>query len=96
MSKLWLDDVREPPNDYWDVVRNFNQFKNYIDNNGVPRDISFDHDLGGEENGYHCALYIVQNDLPIYDFRVHSSNPVGAKNIFDLLHSYREHKKNER
>lgn len=54
---LFLDDIREPKDafeytkqDYfikqkWVIVRDFNQFKGYIEDNGLPFFISFDHDL---------------------------------------------------
>ena len=60
-NKLFLDDVRSPKdairlvpdkhnqfyfaND-WDVVRNYDEFVQYIEINGVPKFVSFDHDLG--------------------------------------------------
>lgn len=48
MSKLWLDDMRPRPDETWDVVRNYSEFVDYIQKNGVPDFISFDHDLGLE------------------------------------------------
>jgi hypothetical protein len=60
-NKLFLDDVRSPkdaiglvPNHFnkfyfendWDIVRNYDQFVDYIESNGLPEFISFDHDLG--------------------------------------------------
>ena len=60
-NKLFLDDVRSPkdairliPNKHnqfyfandWDVVRNYDEFVQYIEVNGVPKFVSFDHDLG--------------------------------------------------
>lgn len=50
---LYLDDVRTPtdtiPNyQPWVVVRNFEQFTDYITQNGIPDLISFDHDLASE------------------------------------------------
>ena len=50
---LYLDDVRTPtvtiPGYHpWDVVRNYDEFVDYISNNGIPNLISFDHDLADE------------------------------------------------
>lgn len=56
MKKLFLDDIRELKDDYpkyidysdeenWDVVRNYNEFIDYISNLEIPEIISFDHDL---------------------------------------------------
>lgn len=56
---LFLDDIRTPldcfymknPDLYdrkWDIVRNYDEFVNYILTEGVPDFISFDHDLSDE------------------------------------------------
>ena len=46
--------------------------------------VSFDHGI----NGYDVAKWIIENEIPIAGFTVHSMNPVGAKNIIDLLTYY--------
>lgn len=50
---LFLDDIREPKCLggvlAWEVVRNYHEFKTMILNRGVPRLISFDHDLADEQ-----------------------------------------------
>lgn len=58
IRKLFLDDIRNPrdcayymlePKVYyeesWDIVRNYNEFVEYLKNNPIPDLISFDHDL---------------------------------------------------
>ena len=54
---LFLDDIREPKDAFeytkqtmfvdkdWHVVRNYNEFVQWIESNGMPSFISFDHDL---------------------------------------------------
>ena len=57
-KKLFLDDVRQVrdacyymPNpkvywdEGWDIVRNYVEFVDYINKNGLPELVSFDHDL---------------------------------------------------
>jgi hypothetical protein len=60
MKKLFLDDIRSPKdaitlvpsslnkfyweND-WDIVRNYDEFMQYLMSSGIPDFISFDHDL---------------------------------------------------
>ncbi len=110
--KLWLDDFRESPGDGWNVVRGYRDFIVFIDSNGVPEHIDFDHDLGAcqdcvekglhignmetpettfmnwcthAKTGYDCALYLIEKNLPIKSFFVHSANPIGRKRIHDLL-----------
>jgi len=48
MKKLWLDDIRNPPDETWDRVKDYDEFIAYITQNGMPDYISFDHDLGME------------------------------------------------
>ncbi len=50
MYKLYLDDVRNIP-EGWVGVRSFVEFTDYIKKNGIPNEVSFDHDLKREE--YH-------------------------------------------
>lgn len=63
MRKLFLDDIRSPKdaiglvpsnmntfyweND-WDVVRSHDEFVAFVEKNGVPNFVSFDHDLADE------------------------------------------------
>jgi hypothetical protein len=77
MTKLFLDDIREPWNGTWDVVRNFDRFKAYIEKYGIPEVVAFDHDLGeqhyqayskgynetayDEGTGYDCAEWMVRH-----------------------------------
>ena len=45
---LYLDDVRIPKSDNWEVVRNYDEFLAHIKMNGLENYevISLDHDLG--------------------------------------------------
>lgn len=53
---LFLDDIRNPtnvtwvklPDVFWVVVRNYDEFVNYIQKYGLPEFITFDHDLSFE------------------------------------------------
>lgn len=94
--KLYLDDIRNPKTDGWIVIRSYDEFVNWILENGIPDEISFDHDLSDtsitnnrEMTGYDCAKWLGQycweNGLPIPDWNVHSANPVGRKNIEGYL-----------
>lgn len=93
MKKLYLDDIRNPKSDGWIVVRNYEEFVQYIDKNGLPDEISFDHDLGEDvKTGYDCAKWLCEycwmNGIPIPPYNVHSANPVGRDNIIGTLKSY--------
>jgi len=45
MKKLYLDDVRCPKTEGWEVVRTYEDFVDWITKNGLPDEVSFDHDL---------------------------------------------------
>jgi hypothetical protein len=80
---LFLDDVRWPhqvswvalPLVEWKIVRSYQEFVNYVKANGLPKRVTFDHDLGPEhytydwsgtdlypnqDTGYDCVKWLVQ------------------------------------
>jgi hypothetical protein len=119
---LFLDDIRDPIHAYgytnfglfltkeWDIVRDYDKFVDYINTNGLPDFIAFDHDLGEihyginlwddhtndtEKTGYDCAKFLINycmdNNLKLPEFYVHSMNPVGKKNIIEILNNFKKH-----
>lgn len=108
MYRLFLDDLRNVKNVYhhtddFIVIRNYDDFIKCIQENGLPTFISFDNDLGADENenilpdGYACAKWLVyESNLDIRDlkFRVHSANPVARVQIQSLLDNYIKFLKN--
>ena len=105
--KLFLDDIRTVGMVYKDltdhdfvIVRNFKDFKATLLTKGLPDFISFDNDLGLDDNGevapdgYDCAKWLVYEsglDLTNLKFKVHSANPVASKQIQSLLDNYISH-----
>ena len=91
--KIWIDDIRTPPKNYvWckdaeTALRIIDYYSHYNDENEIV-EISFDHDLGEEMSGYDIAKYLVENQINIKCFSVHSMNPVGRNNIIQLLTHY--------
>ena len=84
MYNLFLDDFRTPMMAYahtkeqmflnykWEIVKNYEEFCDYINKNGVPKFVSFDHDLAdehyvqnmtnqeySEKTGYDCAKFLI-------------------------------------
>lgn len=70
MRKLFLDDIREPWDDSWDVVRSAKEFKQYIKENGIPNVISYDHDLALE----HYSKEMYSQDASDYNKMYDSFN----------------------
>lgn len=94
--KLFLDDIRNPPDSSWEVVRSYSEFVEWVQANGLPDQISFDHDLGLEEDqpsrtrdGYDACKWMLENYGIPEAVTVHSKNPVGKKRIEDLVSFYR-------
>lgn len=50
--------------------------------------VDFDHDLGEGGTGYDVAKFIVENQIKLVAFEIHSMNPVGRENIKQLLTHY--------
>lgn len=69
---LYLDDTRTPTTtipgyEPWYVVRNYDEFVDWITKNGVPDLISFDHDLAQEHmNDYFEQVAVKSYQVPDY------------------------------
>lgn len=95
--KIWIDDVRTPPEDVWQWAKTYSDGIALIDYavlHGLQIDtISFDHDLGEEKTGYDIALYLAEKvwweriPKPKHAF-VHSANPPGRDNIQSVINRY--------
>jgi len=97
-AKIWIDDVRTPPDDSWTWCKSSKEAIDLIDAIYIleretrPRfEISFDHDLGGddttipvakrfEELAFHGCSFALE-------WHIHSANPVGKKNLIRILES---------
>ncbi len=110
--KVFIDDVRNPPNDTWVLCRTYDDVEDlvigpYLDaifsRNPVDQinEISFDHDLGSDRySGKTIAqemvnlsyFRVMSGETPLFAedviVRVHSMNPVGARNIADVFCDY--------
>lgn len=97
--KLFLDDVRDPPDNTWVVVRSFDQATRVIlaaqgSKDGIEL-ISFDHDLGPGKTGYDLAKWLTAHRLWPMEIDVHSANIIGRKNILDEWAFWNKHKDTE-
>lgn len=96
--KIFVDDIRIPLDESWIVIKSYLDFINFIavhDLNSVL-EISLDHDLGliddTERTGHDIAKWLIEysidNNIILPLIKVHSSNPVGSKNIILLINGY--------
>ena len=117
---LWLDDIRDPKQQVWNnwIARNvgnplhmnihwvlkYHQFIDWIETNGLPDMICFDHDLSDihinkstykEKTGYDCAKwlveYCIENNQKLPEYFIQSANPIGAENIDKYLKNFQKH-----
>lgn len=99
--KLWLDDIRDPPDESWEWAQSFSQMIWLLKKFGRPEIMSFDHDLGIDQatgtnrSGHDIIKWIAERDqnggewYPL-EVRVHSANPVGAENVRKYDEWYRK------
>ena len=94
MIKLWLDDVREPPDKSWAWVTTATAAIEML-KSGEVDEASLDHDLEFNQQGYldafgrgtglEVARFIALMVRPPAIVRVQSMNPIGAKAMLDAL-----------
>lgn len=95
MTKLWIDDLRHPPDHTWIWVKTSQEAIDVLQSQHVDH-ISFDHDLGYDANGeddkaVFVATYIeelaAENAIHRISWEVHSANPVGRKDLTAIMES---------
>lgn len=96
--KIWVDDIREPPDDSWlwaktsdyalDVLDYHRHLAGRTGRNAVDC-ISLDHDLGGDDTSRPIVLYMCQYNFWPVDVRVHSANPVGIEWLEGMIERYK-------
>lgn len=86
--KMFIDDERYPKTSDWMIVRSSYDAIACIKHYGLPTEIAFDHDLGGDDTAMRVVHWLQQETLDGHitipsDFKwsVHSQNPIGAKRI---------------
>lgn len=86
-EKLWLDDVRQPPDDTWCWVKSARECIAWLDHEGPFSVVSLDHDLEDEGYAEQVGGLAVVRWLTAHPMKrppqvlVHSMNPVGAANM---------------
>ena len=97
--KLFLDDIRPPPDGSWTVARSVRAAWHHITEYGLPIEMSLDHDLGeGHDADAPVLLHAMINgyldgdvqflNVKLIKFNVHSANPQGVENLQGLWASF--------
>lgn len=92
--RIFLDDLRSPPDNTWTVCRNAADFVAALTSGNTIEAISFDHDLGHPRFTGRIAARLAMSYLYTWTPRadicmhVHSANPVGSDNIRNDILDY--------
>lgn len=90
---IYVDDVRKCPYSEDDkfiifTARTYNAAIEVIDYCSSFKNAEIYIDLGEEKSGYDICKYIVENQIPITKYTVHSMNLIGKWNIHQLMEHY--------
>lgn len=93
--KLFIDDERYPVTNDWIIVRSSREAIDVVKALGCPIEISFDHDLGGDDTSIvfikEFIEMVMDKKISIpndFEYSIHSQNPIGRDNIKSLLSSF--------
>lgn len=80
-DKLWVDDERNPPGDFWRVCRS--SAEAIVELMASEwKEISLDHDLGGEDTGFKVLNWMIEHDVwPTESLTIHTANPPARKRM---------------
>ena len=102
MAKLYIDDMRRPPDTSWDLVHDTAEAIAYVSQNGCPKEISFDYCLAKGLTIMPFVRWLIDEDKkskgtfipPDFCFDSHSSSIAGTSEILRVLGDYlKRHKK---
>lgn len=86
--KLFIDDLRDPVTTDWIIARSSTEAEDIVIHFGIPNEIAFDHDLGGDDTSMvfiHWLSHLMIDFGLIFPkhfkYSVHSMNPIGSQNI---------------
>jgi hypothetical protein len=90
--KIWLDDLRQPPDHSWHWCTSIEGVKPLIVRySGEIEAMSLDNDLGeGQEEGRRLVLWMAENDeWPDCDITIHSANVVAGPYMQAMIDRYK-------
>lgn len=98
MSKLYLDDLRQPPDTTWTLVRTTDEAIRWVQVNGCPECISFDFYLAHGLDSLPFVNWLIAQDKeqkgtffpPNFTFEIHSNSLSGRAKLRNILETYFE------
>lgn len=92
---LFIDDERYPVDTSCVMARSSQEAIAIVKSNGVPSEILFDHDLGGNDTSMIFIDWLINAALDgevsvpeSFTFSVHSQNPIGKQNIESKMNAF--------
>jgi hypothetical protein len=93
MLKLWVDDLRPPPDDTWihcETSSSAIWLLKYARQGGsVVAEMSLDHDLGGDDTTRPIVMWMCEREYWPLQVHVHSANPVGIEWLEGMIERYK-------
>lgn len=86
--KLWIDDLRPAPDGWLWVKSSAAAIQVLEERLDEITDISFDHDLGGDDTSRPVALWLAEREAFPERVYIHSANIVGRDWLFSLITRY--------
>ena len=101
MTKLYIDDMRRPPDTSWNLVHDTAEAIEYVSQNGCPDEISFDYCLAHGLTIMPFIHWLIDKDkkskntfIPKgFCFDSHSSSIAGTSEILRVLGGYLKKRK---
>jgi len=102
--RIWLDDIRPMPEGFTHHCKSAQEAMDLINANDVE-EISFDYDLGKDEDGNEVSGYEVAKHIEAgawfgvikkMKWNIHSENPVGIENIKQVMTNADKYWKNNK
>lgn len=87
--KLWLDDLRYPPDINWTWVKSVDEAIEWLKTGKVIK-ASLDNDLGLEVEGRRLVLWMAEHDIWPEEVVVHSNNPVAREYMEGMIKRYKD------
>jgi hypothetical protein len=91
---LWVDDLRPAPGPGWVVAVSSAEAIRWLERWAAGSraerlaEISFDHDLGGDDTTRPVMLWLIENDVWPDRIYVHTANPVGRQWLAGMARRY--------
>lgn len=83
---LWVDDLRPAPEGWTWAKTSYDALLILAYN--VPDEISFDHDLGGDDTSRLVVMWLAEHDRWPKVCRVHTANPPGRDWLVGMINRY--------